>query len=93
LPEKGGEEMNDNDITKALECCRIGGDKCRFDCPYINAGTKNCVDDLLEDAINLINRQKAEIERLNAENDKLRLEMSYMKNPNSIGDIHEMGAW
>lgn len=33
-----------------------------------------------------IAEQKAEIERL-------KLEMSYMKSPNTIGDRHEMGCW
>lgn len=36
---------------------------------------------------------KAENERLNDENRKLRNEMSYMINPNAIGDRHEMGCW
>lgn len=36
---------------------------------------------------------KAEIERLKAENAKLKHEMSYMIRPNTIGDTHEMGAW
>ena len=41
----------------------------------------------------LINRQKDEIERLKTENGKLKSEMSYMINPNTIGDRHEMGGW
>lgn len=51
--------MNDNDIIKALEHCVIKGD-CA-DCMYNEA---RCLD-LSQDALNLINRQKAEIERLN----------------------------
>lgn len=37
--------------------------------------------------------KQAEIERLKAENAKLKHEMSYMTRPNTIGDTHEMGAW
>lgn len=61
---------------------------------------KRCKAKTLGDAVDLINRQKAEIERLNhiraelsKENDRLKAEMSYMKSPNTIGDTHEMGAW
>jgi hypothetical protein len=36
---------------------------------------------------------KAENERIKDENRKLRNEMSYMSNPNTIGDRHEMGCW
>lgn len=42
---------------------------------------------------NIINRQKTEIERLQAEIKKLKRDMSYMSNPNTIGDRHEMGCW
>lgn len=45
------------------------------------------------DVLDLIKRQKAEIERLKAENNKLKLDMSYMIKPNTIGNVHEMGAW
>lgn len=91
--------MNDNDIIKTLECCtRKGG--C-VGCPLYKlefAGT--CVKSVLINSLNLINRLKAEIERLNhvraelsKEIDRLKAEMSYMKSPNTIGDTHEMGAW
>ena len=36
---------------------------------------------------------KKENETLKRENERLRLEMSYMSSPNTIGDCHEMGAW
>lgn len=80
--------MTDNEIIKALECCR--STSC-YDCPYNDENL--CIDALLQYALDLINRQKAENERLKDKNAKLRLEMSYMKSPNTIGDIHEMGAW
>ena len=53
--------LTDNEIIKALECCcGTAHDSCR-DCPYDDIG---CEDELEKDALNLINRQKAEIEKL-----------------------------
>lgn len=74
--------MNDNDIIKALRQCAAGG-SCRH-CPLEEE--VGCRRKVLAYA-------KAEIERLKNENAKLRHEMSYMKKPDTIGDIHEMGAW
>ncbi|MBR6538089.1 MAG: hypothetical protein IKT67_12910 [Lachnospiraceae bacterium] len=36
---------------------------------------------------------KAENKRVRKELSDLRLQMSYIHNPNTIGDRHEMGAW
>lgn len=55
--------MTDNEIIKALECCNYNNYKCD-NCPYIY---KACT--VYKDAIDLINRQKAEIERLKSELD------------------------
>ena len=60
--------MTDKQIIKALECCKDGECRCK-ECPY---GVSECLteDDvsiILKDAFDLINRQKAEIERLKAE--------------------------
>lgn len=60
--------MKDEQIIKALECCATDdGDDC-FQCPYGNIvykpGNGGCVNRCRKDAIDLINRQKAEIERL-----------------------------
>ncbi len=41
----------------------------------------------------IINRLQAENDGLKAKIDKLKLEMSYMSSPNTIGDRHEMGCW
>lgn len=51
--------MTDNEIIKALECC--GRESCNG-CPY----DKNCHqgNPMIRDALDLINRQQAEIERL-----------------------------
>jgi hypothetical protein len=86
--------MNDADIVKALECCRVFCD-CSL-CPYDEAifdGESGCETKLHKDALDLITRQQAENERLEAKIKELKHEMSYMRNPNSIGDVHEMGAW
>ena len=52
--------MTDNEIIKALECCMNG--HCDDDCPFRKT-REHCLnlDSLI---LNLINRQKAEIERL-----------------------------
>ena len=87
-------KLTDEQIIKALECCFDRGfselecDKC----PFYTATTK-CTEDLKQAILDLINRQKAEIERLQAEVKKLKNEMSYMSSPNTIGDRHEMGCW
>ena len=55
--------MQDNEIIKALECCYTYFD-CAV-CPYEKICTGLNV--LTENTLDLINRQKAEIERLKAE--------------------------
>lgn len=56
--------MTDNEIIKALELCIEGGDGSCTICPYAN--TPNCYVESGKDILDLINRQKAEIERLTA---------------------------
>ena len=84
-------------IKKALECCS-NGTICK-ECPFFTTSAK-CVNDAMQAALDLINRQeaeKAELQReiasYKSEIENLKLEMSYMKNPNTIGDSHEMGCW
>ena len=63
--------MTDNEIIKALECCKVcsSPEYCR-ECPYVECTTvKGCVGEMLTDALDLINRQKAEIERLKEMNE------------------------
>lgn len=60
--------MTDNEIIKALECCVTDdGDDC-FQCPYgdivYKPGNGGCVNRCHKDALDLINRQQAEIESL-----------------------------
>lgn len=54
--------MTDNEIIKALKLCVTAGDTC-IGCPY-NAFNRDCVYCMKKDALDLINRQQAEIERL-----------------------------
>lgn len=59
--------MTDDDIIKALECCK-GGLECCKDCP-VKEHHDDCSDALNFGSLSLITRQKAEIERLKAENE------------------------
>ena len=52
--------MTDNDIIKALECCGCDNYQCD-NCPY---AYKTCT--VYKDSLDLINRQKAEIEKWKA---------------------------
>lgn len=56
--------MTDKEIIKALECCHKGCAECR-ECPlrYTSGANADCIDRLTGSALNLINRQKAEIKR------------------------------
>ncbi len=56
--------MTDNEIIKALECCERAENcgHCHYDQDYKEM--KDCTSALAKDALALINRQKAEIERL-----------------------------
>lgn len=59
--------MTDKEIIKALECCRNG--LCT-ECPRLNtpAHILLCKEQLICEALDLINRQNAEIEQLKIEN-------------------------
>ena len=67
--------LTDNDIVKALECCieTIGG-KCH-ECPYQDI--LGCEGKLIVDTLDLINRLQAEIERLRAGADSLFNTLDY----------------
>ena len=72
--------MTDNEIIKALECCISENNSCKG-CPYISFGL-DCTEKRNNDCIDLINRQKAEIERLKTHLEELADEvedkMTYM---------------
>ena len=64
----GGGNVTDNDIKKALECCKAHDFiMCPNDCPLLI--DEQCSLTMSAEALNLINRQQAEIERLKAEAD------------------------
>lgn len=74
--------MKDKEIIKALECCnKSDNGKGCFECPY-RQYCPDCLRRRNEDTIDLINRQKAEIERLTAHLEELADEvedkMTYM---------------
>lgn len=59
-------KLTDEQIIRALECCcDIIGNRCS-ECPKYSQNKENdfCQEDLHRDAIDLINRQKADIEKL-----------------------------
>ena len=56
--------MTDKEIIKALECCRTDKDRNCRNCPYFDVKAY-CYEIVRKDALDLINRQQAEIERLN----------------------------
>ena len=63
-------KLTDEQIIKALECCisHKGNVACKSGCPFHEQ--ELCIEDgdaLLKHSLNLINRQKAEIEKLNVE--------------------------
>ena len=62
--------MTDNEIIKALECCRDNS-RC-YTCPRL--GMNCCMNLLMRNALDLINSQKAENERLEKELMKCKLE-------------------
>lgn len=58
--------MTDNEIMKGLECCSFKhkGQPCEG-CPFYDVA-QMCMENLMGQALDLINRQKAEIKRLTA---------------------------
>ena len=60
--------MTDKDIITALEYCLDNKSCIGSKCPAYNYSA-NCTVDLMKETLNLINRQKAEIEQLKEERD------------------------
>ena len=69
--------MTDAEIIKALEYHKDESNKCR-DCAYGKG--KGCSLKLAEDTLDLINRQKAEIERLKGYNKNLQIANTALSN-------------
>ena len=78
--------MTDNEIIKALECCSNSCDdgfaKCD-ECPRFEEGS-GCTLRTMKNALDLINRQKAEIERLENE---LKITREYIHENNLEFDL------
>ena len=55
--------MTDNEIIKTLECCTYQHGRCTS-CPLYAEVVTGCQSTLFDNALYLINRQKAEIEEL-----------------------------
>lgn len=53
--------MTEKEIMQALECCIKPTSDCD-NCPYYSAGDGDCVNKVKENALDLINRQQAEID-------------------------------
>lgn len=68
----GGRLMTDNEIIKALGCCKIKTPpyKCE-ECPLLRGTSNSCISECKELAYDLINRQKAEIESKNRQIEEL----------------------
>ena len=62
-------KLTDSEIVKALECCVRFKQICPETCPMVNV--RQCKVDLRKNTLALINRQKAEIERLKEEYNRL----------------------
>ena len=71
--------MRDNEIIKALECCADESYENCNECPY-SIDTVSCERmKLLEDSLYLINRQNAEIERLQKEVNLVSIQFQDLK--------------
>ena len=65
--------MTDNEIIKALECCGNIVDSTCKECAYHETYNASCVVRLMRNALDLINRQKAEIESLKHRKTELQI--------------------
>lgn len=66
-------KMTDEQIKKGLEVCSMTNMtlECK-NCPYDTFNARNCSIKLCEDALDLINRQQSEIERLQEDSKRLK---------------------
>lgn len=81
------------DVIKALEVCLSPPStyKC-VGCP-LHDTEGNCLTALKITSLNTIKNIWKKNQELTAEIKRLKNEMSYMVNPNTVGDKHEMGCW
>ena len=70
--------MNDNEIIKALECCKSTDyEQCK-ECP-LNTGRDFCSEKLHGESLEIIKRQKTEIDILIRKNETLKDEISELQ--------------
>ena len=82
--------MTDSEIIKALECCTDEWYENCNECPY-SIDTVSCERmKLLEDSLDLINRQKAEIERLKGWENLLKAEKHSLIKSEAIKEFANM---
>lgn len=75
--------MTENEILNALQLCAQVNSKCT-ECPYFphRCADRDCIEENVKDLLELINRQKAEIERLQSEFSTMRDTVNLYKNEN-----------
>lgn len=73
-------KLTDEEIIEALEFCVKA--RCSKDCSYKNIGNANCIKNIMKDSLDLINRQKAEIEKLKEENKNYQELLTHEKGAN-----------
>lgn len=83
---KGKKAMTDNEIIEALELCHTQDGKIPcYDCPCWDDGMQKCEGLNHDDLLGLINRQKAEIERLQKETNLVSIQFQDLQE--RINDI------
>ncbi|MBQ7835505.1 MAG: hypothetical protein IJ385_06945 [Ruminiclostridium sp.] len=83
--------MTDNEIIKALECHASHTDECD-DCPNVEISSSGCSEIMAENALDLINRQKAEIEKLRIQNAKLKKYFTVKIDDEKLEELFEQAA-
>ena len=85
--------MKDNEIIKALECCSALDKDCQK-CLYNERFGNICIHFLCKDTVDLINRQNAEIDRLEDILDKKVVEFAYEKKQDIKSEAYkEFAEW
>jgi hypothetical protein len=80
------EKLTDNEIVKALECCWHSKDCVGNECPLFEP-VNDCAQLMAMEALDLINRQQAEVERLQKEVDRLSQIVLY--NDGIVSDLEK----
>lgn len=83
--------MTDKEIVKGLECCLTNESECE-DCSYWSR--EHCSLDMIQDTLNLINRQKAESNkyRIKARNQREQITQLMKKTEEQKAEIEEKDA-